>query len=153
MIVVFCKTEDADFKGHALLEQYAAQVSSALRPAFTAETPPDITAEACKVVAVWISSSVQKNASDLTRVHDLLSTLLSTLEQPPYPAYNERASTMLRLNLLTSYATLYIESETNETKPVRCAAPSQSVSPLVVHQSAHLQASGNSEQILACGAA
>jgi hypothetical protein len=116
--MVFSKTEDSDYKGHSLLEQYAAQVSSALRPAFTPETPPDITGEACKVVAVWISSSVQKNAADLTRVHELLASLLSAIEQPPHPAYNERASTMLRLNLLKSYATLFIESETNESKQV-----------------------------------
>jgi hypothetical protein len=146
--LVFGKTEDSDFKGHALLEQYAAQVSSALRPAFTPQTPPDITAEACKVLSIWIASNVQKSANDLSRVHELLVHLLTAIEQPPNSSYNERATTMLRLSLLTSYATLYIESETSDAKPV-CLFSLFPALIVAVHQSVDCEASRCCEPALA----
>ena len=70
---------------------------------------------------MWISSGAQRHVGDLQRVQDLLATLLSTVEQPPIAAYNERASTMLRLSLLNSWATIYIKSETDDKRDVRSA--------------------------------
>ncbi len=45
----FAKVPEPEFPGHVILEQYQAQVGAALRPAFTPETAPDVTAEACEV--------------------------------------------------------------------------------------------------------
>ena len=69
---------------------------------------------------MWIGSGAQRDLGDLRRVQDLLNTLLGTVEKPPDSAYNERASTMLRLSLLTSWATLYIKGSTDAKKEVCC---------------------------------
>ncbi len=45
----FAMVPEPEFPGHVILEQYQAQVGAALRPAFTPETAPDVTAEACEV--------------------------------------------------------------------------------------------------------
>ena len=86
-----------------MLEQYQAQVTSAMRPAFDASTPPDVTAIAVKVIASWICSGVNRKIGDLKRVKTLLVDRLETIKSAPDPAYNERATTMLRIALLTSW--------------------------------------------------
>ncbi|XP_012902898.2 HEAT repeat-containing protein 5A isoform X6 [Mustela putorius furo] len=45
----FASIPEPEFPGHVILEQYQANVGAALRPAFTSETPPDVTAKACQV--------------------------------------------------------------------------------------------------------
>ena len=49
LIARFAKVPEPEFPGHVLLEQYQAQVQAALRPAFTPDTAPDVTAAACEV--------------------------------------------------------------------------------------------------------
>ncbi|KAJ1551770.1 hypothetical protein HK096_000092 [Nowakowskiella sp. JEL0078] len=72
----FRTTMDPDFEGHALLEQYQAQMSAALTPAFSVESSPEVTAAACRVCAVYVSSGINKESSTLSRVLKLLSGLL-----------------------------------------------------------------------------
>lgn len=48
------------------------QVGAALRPAFTADTPSDVTAAACQVCSTWIGSGVAQDLNDLRRVHQVL---------------------------------------------------------------------------------
>lgn len=104
IIFHFANSIDVDVGGdHSLLEQYQAQVTSAMRPAFDASTPPDVTAIAVKVIASWICSGVNRNVSDLKRVVKLLVDRLETVKSAPDPAYNERATTMLRIALLASW--------------------------------------------------
>lgn len=55
---------------------YYLQVSAALRPAFTPDTPSDVTAAACEVCSTWIRSGVARDLNDLRRVHQLLSSSL-----------------------------------------------------------------------------
>ena len=74
-----------------------------MRPAFDASTPPDVTAIAVKVIASWICSGVNRNVGDLKRVKTLLVDRLETIKSAADPAYNERATTMLRIALLTSW--------------------------------------------------
>lgn len=46
---MFAKVPDPEFPGHFLLEQFQAQVGAALRPAFSQDTGPNVTAAACQV--------------------------------------------------------------------------------------------------------
>jgi hypothetical protein len=46
----FAIAMDPDYAGHSLLEQYQAQITSTLRPAFAPEAPPPVTAAACSIV-------------------------------------------------------------------------------------------------------
>ena len=68
-----------EFKGHLILEQYQAQVSAALRPQFSIETSAHVTAKACQVCSIWISSGIARDLNDLRRVHQLLVSSLQKL--------------------------------------------------------------------------
>jgi len=48
---------DPDYQGHFLLEQYQAQISSALRPAFAAEASPRTTTIGCSLLLAYLTSS------------------------------------------------------------------------------------------------
>lgn len=52
----FSNVPEPEFPGYLLLEQFQAQVSAALRPAFSGDTPAHVTAAACDVCSTWISS-------------------------------------------------------------------------------------------------
>ncbi|EPY76160.1 hypothetical protein CB1_001484006 [Camelus ferus] len=54
----FATIPEPEFPGHVILEQYQANVGAALRPAFTSETPPDVTAKACQC---WLLTVIISN--------------------------------------------------------------------------------------------
>ena len=89
-----------------ILEQYQAQVGAALRPAFTPETAPDVTAAACDVCSRWIGSGVARDLNDLRRVHQLLVSSLAKLKngKDVSPLFSESASTMEKLAVLKAWA-------------------------------------------------
>ncbi|ORZ32786.1 armadillo-type protein [Catenaria anguillulae PL171] len=76
----FSVTEDPDFPGHRLLEQYQAQFSSALTPAFTAEADPEIVATASHVCARYIGSGITDDLLTLSRIIRLLTQALSMVQ-------------------------------------------------------------------------
>ncbi|XP_012503331.1 PREDICTED: HEAT repeat-containing protein 5A [Propithecus coquereli] len=87
------------------------QVGAALRPAFTSETPPDVTAKACQVCSAWITSGVVSDLNDLRRVHQLLVSSLTKIQvgkEAVSHLYNESASTMEILAVLKAWAEVYI---------------------------------------------
>lgn len=49
IVIKFAEVPEPEFPGHVILEQYQAQVGAALRPAFSPDTPSDVTAAACEV--------------------------------------------------------------------------------------------------------
>ncbi|XP_034370229.1 HEAT repeat-containing protein 5A isoform X4 [Arvicanthis niloticus] len=107
----FADIAEPEFPGHVILEQYQANVGAALRPAFTSETPPDITAKACQVCSAWIASGVVSDLSDLRRVHQLLVSSLTKIQagkEALSQLYNESASTMEILAVLKAWAEVYI---------------------------------------------
>ena len=53
---MFGKTPDPDFAEASLLEQYQAQIGSALTPAFAADSSPELASEAINVSATFIAS-------------------------------------------------------------------------------------------------
>lgn len=107
----FADIAEPEFPGHVILEQYQANVGAALRPAFTSETPPDITAKACQVCSAWIASGVVSDLGDLRRVHQLLVSSLLKIQagkEALSQLYNESASTMEVLAVLKAWAEVYI---------------------------------------------
>nr|VZI30211.1 unnamed protein product [Spirometra erinaceieuropaei] len=98
LIRCFAPLPDPDSPGSSLLQQFQAQVSAALRPAFPSETRqqpplansantlllepgPDVTAAACEVCSCWLTSGVASDAADFRRVHALLSQSLVVLRE------------------------------------------------------------------------
>uniref|UniRef100_A0A3Q1B3Z7 HEAT repeat-containing protein 5A n=1 Tax=Amphiprion ocellaris TaxID=80972 RepID=A0A3Q1B3Z7_AMPOC len=130
----FSSIPEPEFPGHVILEQYQANVGAALRPAFSPDAPPDVTAKACQVCSAWIASSVVSDLRDLRRVHQLLASSLAKVQSgrdPSSQLYNEAAATMETLAVLKAWAEVYIvavESSRLKESPDRSADGSVSSS-------------------------
>ena len=147
MINLFASTPDPDFTGHLLLEQYQAQVckimlllllllftflmftlqiGAALRPAFSSDSAPHVTAIACQVCSEWLGSGVSRDLSDLKRVQQLLVSSLEKLNKnrKETSVYGESVATMEALAVLKAWAEVIVHAMTlpfpsrNEEPPV-----------------------------------
>ena len=76
----FGASMDPDYEDHSILEQYLAQIMSTLRPAFAADAPPLVTAEACRVAAAYLESGAAVESSDISRVVKLITSVVATSE-------------------------------------------------------------------------
>ncbi|XP_021705387.1 HEAT repeat-containing protein 5B isoform X3 [Aedes aegypti] len=106
----FARVPEPEFPGHLLLEQFQAQVGAALRPAFSQDTPSHVTAAACEVCSAWIGSGVARDLNDLRRVHQLLVSNLSKLNDKTNSTklYNESMATLEKLSILKAWGQVYI---------------------------------------------
>ncbi|KAF2471256.1 ARM repeat-containing protein [Lindgomyces ingoldianus] len=77
VLKLFGKTPDPDFAEVTLLEQYQAQIGSALTPAFAADSSPELAAEAVNVCATFIATGI---VTDVDRMGRILKLLVSALE-------------------------------------------------------------------------
>ncbi|OWP01923.1 hypothetical protein B2J93_4773 [Marssonina coronariae] len=77
VLKMFGKTADPDFAEASLLEQYQAQISSALTPAFAADSSPELASEAVNVCAAFIATGI---VTDVDRMGRILKTLVTALE-------------------------------------------------------------------------
>uniref|UniRef100_A0ABM5FAL1 HEAT repeat-containing protein 5A isoform X2 n=1 Tax=Pogona vitticeps TaxID=103695 RepID=A0ABM5FAL1_9SAUR len=119
LVQKFAAVPEPEFPGHLILEQYQANVGAALRPAFTPETPPDVTAKACQVCSAWIASGVVSDLHDLQRVHQLLVTSLTKVQagkEAQNQLYNEGTTTMEILAVLKAWAEVYIAAVQRQRK-------------------------------------
>uniref|UniRef100_A0A6Q2ZMP5 HEAT repeat-containing protein 5B n=1 Tax=Esox lucius TaxID=8010 RepID=A0A6Q2ZMP5_ESOLU len=111
IIKKFASVPEPEFPGHVILEQYQANVGAALRPAFSPDTPSDITAKACQVCSTWIGSGVVSDLNDLRRVHNLLVSSLDKVQAGKGSCsqlYSESATTMEKLSVLKAWAEVYV---------------------------------------------
>ncbi|KAJ3190081.1 hypothetical protein HDU85_000372 [Gaertneriomyces sp. JEL0708] len=112
----YAHAEDPDFEEHALLEQYQAQISAALTPAFAADSSPDILSLACHVSAVYIGSGINKDLATLSRVIRLLTGVMERYTQADdghassASSPSQHADVLLKLSVLTAWARLQITS-------------------------------------------
>ncbi|VDK74235.1 unnamed protein product [Litomosoides sigmodontis] len=120
VITRFSSIPEPEFPGHVILEQFQAQVGAALRPAFTADTPSDVTAAACQVCSTWIGSGVAQDLNDLRRVHQLLVSSLGKLTHGSINTqlYSESAATLEKLAILKAWAEVYIVAIEQKKKKV-----------------------------------
>uniref|UniRef100_A0A8C4ILK2 HEAT repeat-containing protein 5A n=1 Tax=Dicentrarchus labrax TaxID=13489 RepID=A0A8C4ILK2_DICLA len=128
IIKKFASVPEPEFPGHVILEQYQANVGAALRPAFSPDTPSDITAKACQVCSTWIGSGVVSDLNDLRRVHNLLVSSLDKVQAGKGSSsqlYSESATTMEKLAVLKAWAEVRLQTlmraESKPAKPVRSA--------------------------------
>ncbi|KAM9315636.1 HEAT repeat-containing protein 5B [Gastrophryne carolinensis] len=115
IIKKFASVPEPEFPGHVILEQYQANVGAALRPAFSQDTPSDITAKACQVCSAWIGSRVVSDLNDLRRVHNLLVSSLDKVQAGKGSSsqlYRESAITMEKLAVLKAWAEVYVVAMT-----------------------------------------
>ncbi|XP_068088233.1 HEAT repeat-containing protein 5B isoform X2 [Hyperolius riggenbachi] len=128
IIKKFASVPEPEFPGHVILEQYQANVGAALRPAFSQDTPSDITAKACQVCSAWIGSRVVSDLNDLRRVHNLLVSSLDKVQAGKGSSnqlYRESAITMEKLAVLKAWAEVYVVAMTiikeAESKPTKAS--------------------------------
>lgn len=74
---MFGKSPDPDFPEASLLDQYQAQISSALTPAFAADSSPQLASEAIQVCAAFIGTGI---VTRIERMGRMLRILVSALE-------------------------------------------------------------------------
>jgi hypothetical protein len=114
---LFGKTPDPDFAEASLLEQYQAQIGSALTPAFAADSSPELAAQAVNVCATFISTGIVK---DVERMGRILKLLVSALENFSVESDNaaigdlkglsSNALVMVKMAVFSAWAELQIAS-------------------------------------------
>ena len=73
---MFGGTPDPDFAEALLLEQFQAQISSALTPAFGADSSPELASTAISVCATFIVTGL---VTDVERMGRILKLLVNSL--------------------------------------------------------------------------
>ena len=117
ILQLFGKTPDPDFLEASLLEQYQAQVSSALTPAFATDSSPELAAEAIGVCATFVATGIVTNAERMGRIFKILAMGVDNLTQPaPEAAIGDlkdlspNAQAMLKMGILSGWAQLQLAS-------------------------------------------
>ncbi|KAJ5622935.1 hypothetical protein N7490_011540 [Penicillium lividum] len=117
VLTMFGKTPDPDFAEASLLEQYQAQIGSALTPAFAADSSPELASEAINVSATFIATGIVTNVDRMGRILKLLVLGLERFAKNPettdigdLKGLNSNARVMVKLALFSAWARLQIAS-------------------------------------------
>ncbi|KAI5296534.1 hypothetical protein KEM52_000717 [Ascosphaera acerosa] len=117
LLQMFGKTPDPDFAEASLLEQYQAQIASALTPAFAADSSPELVTEAINVCATFVGAGIVTNAERMGRIFKILVTGLEDFSQKAdineigeFKGLNSNARVMVKLALYSAWARLQIAS-------------------------------------------
>lgn len=118
---MFGKTPDPDFAEASLLEQYQAQIGSALTPAFAADSSPELASEAINVSATFIATGIVTNVDRMGRILKLLVLGLENFSANPdtteigdLKGLNSNAKVMVKMALYAAWARLQIASIEHE---------------------------------------
>ncbi|KAA8643286.1 hypothetical protein EYZ11_002344 [Aspergillus tanneri] len=114
---MFGKTPDPDFAEASLLEQYQAQIGSALTPAFAVDSSPELASEAINVSATFIATGIVTNVDRMGRILKLLVLGLENFSKNPdtteigdLKGLNSNARVMVKMALFSAWARLQIAS-------------------------------------------
>ncbi|MCJ1462526.1 hypothetical protein MMC07_001128 [Pseudocyphellaria aurata] len=120
VLMIFGTMPDPDFSEALLLEQYQAQISSALAPAFGAESSPELACAAVDVCATFIATGL---VTDVDRMGRILKLLVSSLDSFTTHDHDDHdtavgdlrglsfnARTMIRMAVLSAWAELQVAS-------------------------------------------
>ena len=117
ILQMFGRTPDPDFPEAMLLEQYQAQISSALTPAFAADSSPELAAEAVNVCATFIATGIVTDIDRMGRILKLLVSALDSFSQDSetasigdLKALSSNAQVMVRMAVFSAWAELQIAS-------------------------------------------
>jgi HEAT repeat-containing protein 5 len=75
---MFSETPDPEYPDIPLLQQHQAQISSALNPAFGADSSPELAAAALSVCATFVSAGIVTEVKQMARILSLLSSSLES---------------------------------------------------------------------------
>ncbi|CAK7244735.1 MAG: hypothetical protein STHCBS139747_006281 [Sporothrix thermara] len=117
LLRMFGKTPDPDFEEAMILEQFQAQISSALTPAFAADSSPELASEAVHVCAAFVATGI---VTDVDRMGRILKTLVGALENFMADSDNvgigelkglsANAQVMVKMSVFAAWAELQVAS-------------------------------------------
>lgn len=117
ILMIFGNTPDPDFSEALLLEQYQAQISSALTPAFGPDSSPELASAAVNVCATFIATGL---VTDIDRMGRILKFLVTALESftsgsagaavGELQVISSNAKVMVRMAVLSAWAELQVAS-------------------------------------------
>ena len=117
VLKMFGKTPDPDFEEAMLLEQYQAQIGSALTPAFAADSSPELASEAVQVCAAFIATGI---VTDVDRMGRILRTLVTAFENfaadhenagiGDLKGLSSNAQVMVKMSVYSAWADLQVAS-------------------------------------------
>ncbi|KAL2752679.1 hypothetical protein ACRALDRAFT_1077843 [Sodiomyces alcalophilus JCM 7366] len=117
VLKIFGRTPDPDFEEAMLLEQYQAQISSALTPAFAADSSPELASEAVNVCAGFISTGIVTDVDRMGRILKTLVTALGNFSQNSENAgigdlkgLSSNAQVMVKMSVFSAWAELQVAS-------------------------------------------
>ena len=117
VLQMFGRTPDPDFPEAMLLEQYQAQISSALTPAFAADSSPELAAEAVNVCATFTATGIVTDIDRMGRILKLLVAALESFSRDAETAsigdlksLSSNAQVMVRIAVFAAWAELQIAS-------------------------------------------
>jgi HEAT repeat-containing protein 5 len=117
VLKIFGNTPDPDFTEASLLEQYQAQIGSALTPAFAADSSPELAAEAIAVCATFAATGIVTTAERMGRIFKVLATGVENLAAAEPEAsigdlknLTPNAQSLLKMALLSGWAQLQLAS-------------------------------------------
>ena len=117
ILQMFGRTPDPDFPEAMLLEQYQAQISSALTPAFAVDSSPELAAEAVNVCATFIATGIVTDIDRMGRILKLLVSALDSFSRDSETAsigdlktLSSNAQVMVRMAVFSAWAELQIAS-------------------------------------------
>ncbi|KAJ4781926.1 HEAT repeat-containing protein [Rhynchospora pubera] len=103
----FGNAPDPDFPGHILLEQYQAQLVSAVRSAIsTASAPLLLDAGLELATKILTSSIIGGDRVALNRLYLLISRPLSEIQDLCYPSFADWVACKIKVQLLTAHASV-----------------------------------------------
>ncbi|KAJ3252081.1 hypothetical protein HK103_001848 [Boothiomyces macroporosus] len=110
VLEIFQTSPDPEFAGHSILEQYEAQIISALAPAFYADAYPELISKACEVCAYFLGSKIVEEVTVSSRAFKLLSSQLEQLSGSEIKTAGRtpNAQVMVKLAVLAGWASFYL---------------------------------------------
>ena len=123
LIELFKNSRDPDVEGAFLLEQYQANISAALRSAFSVDALPHVAVRASRVAAKWLSCGVASSINDIQRVYRLMVSSLDAIRFPnSKPSnYSLKLIKMKENAMIDAWAKVFISAveESRQTSTVR----------------------------------
>ena len=114
---LFGRTPDPDFLEASLLEQYQAQIASALTPAFAADSSAELAAEAIGVCATFVSAGIVVTVERMGRIFKVLVQGLDNVASSESETslgdlknIGANAQSMLKMAVLSAWADLVLAS-------------------------------------------
>ncbi|KAG5519559.1 hypothetical protein PMAC_001714 [Pneumocystis sp. 'macacae'] len=115
IIKIFSPLKDPYFPTSSLLEQYEAQLVSAIIPSFSNDSIPEIAALAIHICSYFLTSDVLKEVPETGRIIKLLTSALlnseNTISIGDLKYSNNNFQIILKLSIISSWAELQIASQ------------------------------------------